>query len=238
MSMNKDNSHSWVRISHGINKLVTNLNNNEQETSDVQFEECALKLSAKDFACRSKSKAKPHRREPAGSSTITIPIGERTWTDVEPGKHSLSDFPVSKKLIHLLRHGNLPREDDGAIEFWRIKDDLQKYFLHCHHWSDDKWRNSMAGGGGSKKRYQYCYDSSGVILYLRALQGHSGRSLIDPTLQDNVVIPSDFFQYIYHVGCAINLHSIINSGLIPGGQHLSNRQAVFFLPVDPMDKKP
>ena len=38
MSMNKDNSHSWVRISHGLNKLVTNLNNNEQETSEVQFE--------------------------------------------------------------------------------------------------------------------------------------------------------------------------------------------------------
>ena len=55
-------------------------------------------------------------------------------------------------------------------------------------------------------------------MYLRALQGHSGRSLIDPTPQDNVVIPSNFFQYIYHVGCAINLHSIINSGLIPGFQ--------------------
>ena len=26
-SVNKDNSHSWVRISHGLNKLVTNLNN-------------------------------------------------------------------------------------------------------------------------------------------------------------------------------------------------------------------
>ena len=26
-SMNKDNSHSCVRISHGLNKLVTNLNN-------------------------------------------------------------------------------------------------------------------------------------------------------------------------------------------------------------------
>ena len=41
-SMNKDNSHSWVRISHGLNKLVTNLNNNEQETSEMQFEEYAL----------------------------------------------------------------------------------------------------------------------------------------------------------------------------------------------------
>ena len=95
----------------------------------------------------------------------------------------------------------------------------------------------MAGGGGHKKRFQYCADSSGTILYLRALQGHSGRNLIDPMLQDNVVISDGFFKYIYHVGCAINLHSIINSGLMPGGQNLSNRQTVFFLPVDPMDKK-
>ena len=75
------------------------------------------------------------------------------------------------------------------------------------------------------------------ILYLRALQGHSGRSLTDPTLQDNVLLPDGFFKYIYHVGCAINLQSIINSGLIPGGQNLSKRQTVFFLPVDPMDKE-
>ena len=61
--------------------------------------------------------------------------------------------------------------------------------------------------------------------------------VVDPSLQDNVLIPDGFFKYIYHVGCAINLHSIINSGLIPGGQNLSKRQTVFFLPVDPMDKE-
>ena len=237
MSFSKDNSHSWVKISHGLNKLVTNLNDNEQETSEVQFEEYALRLNASDFASRLKAKAKPQRLESASSSTRTFPIGERTWTDVEPGVYSISDYEVSKKLIHLLRHGSLPRENDGAIEFWRIKDNLQKHFLYCHHWSDDKWKKSMARGGeGNKKRYQYCTDSSGAILYLQALQGHSRRCLIDPTLQDNVIISSGFFQYICHVGCAINLHSIINSGLIPGGQNLSNRQRVFFLPVDPMDK--
>ena len=32
------------------------------------------------------------------------------------------------------------------------------------------------------------------------------------------------------------MHSITNSGLIPGGQNSSKRQTVFFLPVDPMDK--
>ena len=121
MSLNKDNSHSWVRISHGLNKLVTDLNNNEQETSEMQFEEYALRLNAGDFASRSKAKAKPQRREPASSSTRTFPIRERTWTDVEPGKQSLSDYEVSKKLIRLLCHGSLQREDNGAIEFWRSK---------------------------------------------------------------------------------------------------------------------
>ena len=63
-----------------------NLNNNEQEIPEVQLEEYAFKPNAKDFACRSKAKAKPQRREPAGSSPRTVPIGRRTWTDVEPGE--------------------------------------------------------------------------------------------------------------------------------------------------------
>ena len=144
---------------------------------------------------------------------------------------------MSKKLINLLRHGSLLREDDGAIEFWRIKDYLQNHFVHSRHWSDEKWKSSMARGGGNNKIFQYCTDSSGEILYLRALQGHSGRNLIDPSLQDNVLIPDDFFKYIYHVGCAISVHSIINSGLIPGGRKLSKRQTVFFLPLTSMDKE-
>ena len=111
--------------------------------------------------------------------------------------------------------------------------------MFCHHWSDEKWKSAMAGGGGgNKKRFQYCADPSRQeIVYLRALQGHSGRNLFDPTLQDNVLIPNNFFEYIYHIGCATNLRSITNSGLIPGGQNLSKRQTVFFMPVDPMNKE-
>ena len=94
----------------------------------------------------------------------------------------------------------------------------------------------MAAGGGSKRRYQHCSDNLGTIIYLRALQGHSGSNLIDPTLQDNVLIGTGIFPYIYHVGCTFNLYSIINNGLVPGGQNLSRRQTVFFLPVDPRNE--
>ena len=86
-------------------------------------------------------------------------------------------------------------------------------------------------------RYQYCTEVSGTIVYFRALQGHSGRNLIDPALQDNVVIQSGILQHINHNGCAFNLHSIINNGLIPGGQNSSKRRTEFFLPIDPRDEE-
>ena len=107
------------------------------------------------------------------------------------------------------------REEDGAVHFWRMKEHVQNQLPQSIHWSDDRWKACLAAGGGVKRRFECCTDSSGTIVYLRALQGHSGRNLIDPSLQDNVIFQSNFFQYIYHVGCAINLHSIVSSGLIP-----------------------
>ena len=43
---------------------------------------------------------------------------------------------------------------------------------------------------------QYCTDALGTILNLRALQGHSGRNLVDSSSQNNVIIKSNFFQHI------------------------------------------
>ena len=68
-SLSGDNTHSWVRISHGSNKFVMDSNNNDTEVPEDQPEEQALQLDVKDFACRSKAKAKPQRREPADSFT-------------------------------------------------------------------------------------------------------------------------------------------------------------------------
>ena len=214
-----------------------NFNNNETEIPEHQLEKYALKLNAKDFACRSKAKAKPQRREPAGSSPRIVSIERRNWIDIEPEKYSFSEYEVSKKVTFLLRHSQqIHREEDGAVHFWRMNENLQNHFPQSIHWFDARWKACLAAAGGAKRRFQYCTDASGTIVYFRALQGHSGRNLIDPSLQDNVVISSNFFQHIDHIGCAFNLHSIINSGLIPGGQSSSKRQTVFFLPVDPMDK--
>ena len=109
------------------------LNNNDteipEEQLEEQLEEHALQLDAKDFVCRSMAKAKPQRREPAGFSSRIVPMERRNWTDVEPGKYSFSDYEVSKKVIHLLRHSqHVHREEDGAVNFWRIKENLQNPF--------------------------------------------------------------------------------------------------------------
>ena len=182
-------------------------------------------------------KAKPQRREPADSSPKIVSIERRNPIDFEPWKYCFSEYEVSKKVTFLLRHSQqMHREEDGAVHFWRLKENLQSQFPHSIHWSDVRWKACLAATGGVKRKFQYCTDDSGTIVYFRALQGHSGRNLIDPSLQDSVIIPSNFFQHIYHIGCAFNLHFIINSGLIPGGQNSSKRQTVFFLPIDPRDK--
>ena len=252
-SVNRNNTCSSVRISHGLNKLVTDLidkeyDDNEQETSETKAEVFALKTEVLAFASRAKAEAKPRRPTSACSSTVLI--RERIWTDIEPEAQSNQAYPVAKRLNTLLRHGQLPREEDGAIEFWRFQDYLRNEFENSQFWSDEMWKRKMARGGGNKNIFQYCTDSSGQeILYLRALQGPSGRNPIDPTLQDNVLIPNNFFEtfitsnpdsfseYICHVGCAISSHFITNSGLIAGGQNSGReRHTVFFTAVNPMDK--
>ena len=235
-SVNQDDSHSWVRISYGTVKYVTDsIEDNTENPADPQ-EEQIPQTSTSVVAARSKAKAKPQPRELAGTTT-TIPIHQRRWNDIEPSKQDLDSYDLSKKVINLLRHNQtLHREEDGAIEFCKMKFHLRNHHSQIQNWSDDRWKACLAAGGGSKRRYQYCSDNLETIVYLRALQGHSGSNLIDPTLQDNVLIGPGIFPYIYHVGCTFNLYSIINNGLVPGGQNLSRRQTVFFLPVDPRNE--
>ena len=83
-------------------------------------------------------------------------MNERKWIDIEPGESSFSAYEISKKVINLLRHSQtVQREDDGAVQFWRIKNYLQNQFPQTTYWSDDRWKACLAAGGAAKKRYQY-----------------------------------------------------------------------------------
>ena len=57
---------------------------------------------------------------------------------------------------------------------------------------------------------------------------------VDPLLQDCILLPDDFAEYICHIGNAYEMHSIVQSGLIPGGKsNRKDRESVFFTAVNP-----
>ena len=179
-SVNKDNSHSWVRTSHGLNKLVTDLSNNkendntEQETSEMQFEEYAFGLNESDFASRSKAKAKPRRRTSACSSTRTVPICERIWIDIEPVTQWNIAYPVNNWVLFfvmviylekMMEQLNSGEKGKSSEQIWALSTLVWRYVEE----QDGRRRRQQV-------KYQCCTDPSGQEIYLRALQGHSRRT--------------------------------------------------------------
>ena len=151
-SVNQDNSQSWVRISDGTVKyVVDSIQDNTKIPADPQ-EEQIPQTSIKVVAARSKAKAKPQPRELVGT-TATIPIHQRRWIDIEPSEQNLASYDLSKKVVNLLRHNQtLQREDERAIEFYRIKFYLRNHHSQIQHWSGDRWKACLAAGGGSEKK--------------------------------------------------------------------------------------
>ena len=82
-SVGQDNSQSWVRISYGTNKYVIDSKHNNTEIPADPHEDQTSQTSVKVIAARSKTKAKPQKREPVDTPSI-IPMHERKWIDIEP----------------------------------------------------------------------------------------------------------------------------------------------------------
>ena len=123
-------------------------------------------------------------------------------------KMSPQNNKVSKRMTRLLRHDpTVLREEDGAVEFRISAPMFHSKFTSSPYWSIRTWPRCLQKGSGPKKRFQYCVNpySADTISYLRSIQGHSGGKHIDPTLQDNVLLPSDFAEHIYHVGSSHDL---------------------------------
>ena len=67
-----------------------------------------------------------------------IPFGMRSRA-AEKGRQAFGTHMVYRETFLQIQ---------GAIEFWRLEDDLRDKFEHLRHWSDEKWKSKMAGGGG------------------------------------------------------------------------------------------
>ena len=104
-SVNKDISHSLVRISHGLNKLVTDFidkeyDDNELETSETKTEVLALGTDVFVFASRSKAKVKPQRRTLASASTRTLLFRRKNMTWYWTRNSIQSSVPSGEKTEH------------------------------------------------------------------------------------------------------------------------------------------
>ena len=116
-----------------------------------------------------------------------IVSGESTefeW-NIFPGFTSLQLCDKISDLLSSL--GQSPETFTGRILFMSMFNDIS-----CEKKGNKeeclKYAACLAAGGGPKRRYQYFADYLGSIIYLCALQGHSGDSLVDFELQDNVLI--------------------------------------------------
>ena len=243
--LSNDGSQSWIRISSGLNNFVRYLtdkiriheDNEDTLASMVRLHNSRLESCGKfSNKCRQTCSQSRHHLLPHHLLQLVFQVVQKHGMDAEPRGQRHQSYPNAKRMNTLLRHEPLPRDEDGAIAFWRLKMEFVSGFPNSVYWSIRTWIDHLQRGGGQKKRFQYCTDSTREeTLYLRAIRGHSGENPMDPSLQDNVLIPDNFFEYIYHVGCSFNLHSIITSGLIAGGKMSSrDRQPVFFTPVNPL----
>ena len=93
---------------------------------------------------------------------------------------------------------NIGLMKSGRVQWQEEEETKTKFHIVLTH-QDKKFFTS--------KLFKVIQDAIPLILYSK----------------NNVLIPNNFFEYIYHIGCAINLHFTTNSGLIPGREKSCKR---------------
>ena len=111
-SLFEDNTFSWVRIMNCVDTYVT---------------ESALTKKEEDTALGNPiAKARP-RQKPTGTLTsVSIPVLEREWIDIETQRsHDHKSYEVSKAMTRLRRHDqSVFGGSDGAIHYSDIIEEI------------------------------------------------------------------------------------------------------------------
>ena len=98
-----------------------------------------------------------------------VPFGERKW---------------SKLVVRVVRrYDQDERETHGAVHWNSVVPKLRKAFQKSggRKFSDTDWPQYFFERS-NKMRFQYCMNSNKSLLYIRAIQGHTGGNLIAPEL--------------------------------------------------------
>ena len=97
-------------------------------------------------------------------------LEEENWIDLEKGKYFL--HREKQSFFFVIHNKSIEKKEWRKI--FRINS--HNLFIGLTIGGKDVWQQ----GGDQKRKFQYCTYDSGKIVYLRALQDHSSRNLIDP----------------------------------------------------------
>ena len=205
-----DNYHSWVRISHGLNKLVTDLidkeyDDNEQETSETKTE-VFLRLQA-DQRLKQNREDLPLLARLPGLYLFLKEYGLILNQELNPIKRTQwqKDWTLFFGMDNFLEK-MMERSNSGV---WNMifGTNLSTLNIGLTICGKAGWQEAEATRKGFNIvliRQDKKFFTSELFKVIQ--------DAIPLTLHDNVLIPNNFFEYIDHIGCAVSLHSITNSG--------------------------
>ena len=198
-------------ISRSVGKYVTELL--EENKKPIHFQE-ASSSTGKLGAMKQKEQVIP-----SSSSSTALLINPRTWNDI-----------TRRRVDWLLLLHNIGA-DDQTLTTSRLSSRrrwsnwMEKVVYRCFYpdfpavktWPKQSWLNHLEKAS-NKKRLQYCSDSYGDILYMRAFSRPLWRKQ-SWSLQDNVEIRYKGVGFIYHVGSSHDIETLFSkSSLIPGAK--------------------
>ena len=205
----------------------------------MQFEDCALKLNASDFASRSKAKVKTTRTQFCQLIHKNLYLLGQELGLILNHKNIRSPIFQCRRKINLLRHGSLPRE--GRWSDWILENKKTIFRNISCAVIIGLTRN---GRKAWQEEEETRKDSSTVLILqekfftsqlFKVIQ--DAISLI-PSLHHNVAISGRFLQvHLSRWMCnQFTFHHQFRDWYGGSVKIWANRQTVFFLPVDPMDK--
>ena len=119
---------------------------------------------------------------------------------------------------------------------------FQNYWMHsgkreqARNFSRKDWLQNT-NVRSNKTKFEYCENSKGSLVYIRAIQGHTGCMAILPASMVHILIPCDWKEFIFHKGCLDDSMSINKNGLVAGRKE-SKEDTIFFTPLKHFGENP
>ena len=145
--------------------------------------------------------------------------------------------------MRLVRHYDVDeRETDGAVLWNTMTPKLLKAFEDkvARKFSDKEWLQHI-DEGSNKTRSENSESSKHSLVYIRAIQGHIGRTVKLPEMMGDVAIPYNWREFVFHRGCSFNINydSLLEEEKArgedkPSSSHLSTLQGTIQMKKHPM----